>query len=515
MSFTLYRKYRPQKFSEVIAQNHIKVTLENEITSGKIAHAYLFSGPRGIGKTTIARIFAKSLNCQNRVGAEPCNECVSCLEIGEGRSLDLVEIDAASNRGINEIRELKEQIKYTPVKSKYKIFIIDEVHMLTAEAFNALLKTLEEPPAYAIFILATTEAHKLPDTIISRCQRFDFKKVPFSDIVAHLGRLSAAEGIDVEKKVLENVARISEGYLRDALSLLGQIVSLGEKHISEAEASLVLPKNDWQKTLELLTYLFKKQTRQALSLVTELSESGSDLEHFTQITLETIRKFLLGKVTGDWQDLYWEFGEDQAMPVAQLAQNVREPNLVYMIEIFLETVGLYKQARIIQLPLEIAIIKIIEHLGGDDKNDDFKAPPTRPNPLILTQTKPEDASSDKTDEPASVSFEEIKIKWPEVIEALKEHNYSLSAAVKIGLPVELKVNKIVLGFQYKFHYERLKEKKNLEKIEEVLLRVYQNKFSIAGDIDEKYATENPAESGQKNDSMIKDVLEVLGGEVVG
>jgi len=313
----------------------------------------------------------------------------------------------------------------------------------------------------------------------------------------------------------ENVARISEGYLRDALSLLGQIVSLGEKHISEAEASLVLPKNDWQKTLELLTYLFKKQTRQALSLVTELSESGSDLEHFTQITLETIRKFLLGKVTGDWQDLYWEFGEDQAMPVAQLAQNVREPNLVYMIEIFLETVGLYKQARIIQLPLEIAIIKIIEHLGGDDKNDDFKAPPTRPNPLILTQTKPEDASSDKTDEPASVSFEEIKIKWPEVIEALKEHNYSLSAAVKIGLPVELKVNKIVLGFQYKFHYERLKEKKNLEKIEEVLLRVYQNKFSIAGDIDEKYATENPAESGQKNDSMIKDVLEVLGGEVVG
>jgi len=205
MSFTLYRKYRPQKFSEVIAQNHIKVTLENEITSGKIAHAYLFSGPRGIGKTTIARIFAKSLNCQNRVGAEPCNECVSCLEIGEGRSLDLVEIDAASNRGINEIRELKEQIKYTPVKSKYKIFIIDEVHMLTAEAFNALLKTLEEPPAYAIFILATTEAHKLPDTIISRCQRFDFKKVPFSDIVAHLGRLSAAEGIDVEKK------RVSRG----------------------------------------------------------------------------------------------------------------------------------------------------------------------------------------------------------------------------------------------------------------------------------------------------------------
>ena len=213
--------------------------------------------------------------------------------------------------------------------------------------------------------------------------------------------------------------------------------------------------------------------------------------------------------------MYWEFGEDQAVPVSQLAQNVKELDLVCMIEVFLETIGLYKQARIIQLPLEIAIVKIIEHLGGDDKNDDFKAPPARSNTSVLTQTKPEDASSDKTDEPAGLSFKEIKIKWPEVIEALKEYNYSLSAAVKIGLPVDLKVNKIILGFQYKFHYERLKEKKNLEKIEEVLLRVYQSKLSITGDIDEKYAAANPAESGQKNDSIIKDVLEVLGGEVVG
>src|SRR3989339_1169526 len=214
MSTTLYRKYRPANFAEVVSQNHIKVTLKNEIALGKLAHAYLFSGPRGIGKTTIARILAKTLNCEDSKNSEPCCKCANCLAVTEGNFLDLVEIDAASNRGINEIRELREQTKYTPVKGKYKVFIIDEVHMLTTEAFNALLKTLEEPPAHAIFILATTEVHKIPDTIISRCQRFDFKKVPLTEIAVHLGKLAKNENFNVADDVLANIARLSEGYLR-------------------------------------------------------------------------------------------------------------------------------------------------------------------------------------------------------------------------------------------------------------------------------------------------------------
>ena len=224
MSNTLYRKYRPQIFAEVISQNHVKTTLANAITMDKVAHAYLFAGPRGIGKTTLARILAKALNCNEKDKLEPCTKCSSCLEIAEGRSLDLIEIDAASNRGINEIRELREQVRVSPSKEKFKVFIIDEVHMLTNEAFNALLKTLEEPPAHAIFILATTEIHRIPETIISRCQRFDFKKIPIPETVKHLEFLVKQEGIKVEKKVIENIARFSQGYLRDAISMLGQIL---------------------------------------------------------------------------------------------------------------------------------------------------------------------------------------------------------------------------------------------------------------------------------------------------
>jgi DNA polymerase-3 subunit gamma/tau len=227
MSLVLYRKYRPQTFAEIIGQEHVVQTLTNAISSGMISHAYLFAGPRGSGKTSIARLLAKAVNCQNRKEreAEPCNQCSSCLEIMEGRSLDLIEIDAASHRGIDEVRELRDGIRFVPTKSKYKVFIVDESHMLTREAFNALLKILEEPPAHAIFVLATTEIQKMISTVISRCQRFDFRKLTSPEIIKRLEIISEKEKVKIEKAALELIALNSGGSIRDGESLLDQALT--------------------------------------------------------------------------------------------------------------------------------------------------------------------------------------------------------------------------------------------------------------------------------------------------
>ncbi len=504
MSTTLYRKYRPQTFKEVISQNHVKLTLENALMSNKVAHAYLFSGPRGIGKTTLARILAKALNCKNRETAEPCTKCPSCLEIGEGRSLDLIEIDAASNRGINEIRELREQVRVTPAKEKYKVFIIDEVHMLTNEAFNALLKTLEEPPAHAIFILATTEIHKIPETIISRCQRFDFKKIPLPETIKHLEYIIKEEGIKVEKKVIENIARFSQGYLRDALSMLGQILSLGEKEVTFAEASLVIPRSDLSEIFNFINYLLNGKTVESINLIHNYIEEGGDIEFMTREVIEYLRIILLSQVTNDWQKLLWEIEEEALINLKHSLENISTDELSQMIEILLSTLTQMKSSEIIQLPLELAIIKITH---GKENSDDHDLTP----PNVSQEEKSIPKSSQDVVIKSNLKLSKVLKKWPEVINLLKEYNHSLSGFVKSSQPLELVGNKIILGFKYAFHLERVKEEKNMKYIEEVLNKIFDEKLFIDGLVDETIDLNIILE---KKEEIIETVINELGGEIV-
>jgi len=349
---TLYRKYRPQTFKEAVGQNHIKVTLQNEIGTGKTAHAYLFCGPRAVGKTTFARLMAKAVNCLNRKEGEfePCDKCSSCLEIMEGKSMDIIEIDAASNTGVDNVREnIIASARTSPTKYKNKVFIIDEVHMLSISAFNALLKLMEEPPAHVIFILCTTEIHKVPATIISRCERFDFRRISIDDTVKKLTYIIKEEGIKAERDILESIARQAEGHMRDAESLLGQLVSISGKEITRAEADLVIPRSDIAEIVKLLECLSKKDASGAIALVNKLIDDGVDSEKFAGDFIEVLRKVLLSKINPSLGErLGLDIGESFEVKINDLKKSLDVGYLILILEKFITAKTEMKNSFIIQ-----------------------------------------------------------------------------------------------------------------------------------------------------------------------
>lgn len=336
---TLYRRYRPKTFAEMEGQEHVVQTLRGALLSENVGHAYLFSGPRGTGKTTTARLLAKAINCQKRKGAEPCNTCFSCTEINAGKSLDLIEIDAASNRGIDEIRNVRDSAQVAASSSSHKIFIVDEVHMLTTAAFNALLKTLEEPPSHTVFILATTEQHKVPETILSRVQRLEFKKLSNEQIIAKLTTVAAAEKLTIDDASLQLLATAASGSLRDAESALAKIVAFTGTTIKSSQTSTILGIIPVANHKAFLSLLASRDTNGAIAHVATLHESGIQLEHFTKQFIDYMRGEL----------------------ISTLQQRADPKFLVRAIERFMRARSEFRHTPIPQLPLELAVIDLTHH----------------------------------------------------------------------------------------------------------------------------------------------------------
>src|SRR5438270_5613838 len=292
------RKYRPQTFHDVVNQEHVKVTLENAITQNRIAHGYIFSGQRGTGKTTVARILARCLNCVQGPTVQPCGVCASCVEIAAGGAVDVIEIDAASNRGINEMRELRENVRYRPARDRYKIFIIDEAHQITSEAFNALLKTIEEPPAWVVFILCTTEAHKIPATIASRCQHFSFRSVDFEALIERMDWICRQEGISADTEALSVLAQAGEGSVRDSLSALDQAIACCGAKLNAAEVRALLGAFSIDALAGVTDALAASDSSRMLALVDELERNGHNLQHFSRELSRYFRNLLVGRIAG-------------------------------------------------------------------------------------------------------------------------------------------------------------------------------------------------------------------------
>lgn len=354
----LYRKWRPQVFTDVKGQDHIVKTLQNQIGSGRIGHAYLFCGTRGTGKTTVAKILARAVNCEHPVDGSPCGECPSCRQIAAGTSLNVVEIDAASNNGVENIREIREQVQYPPTEGKYRVYIIDEVHMLSTGAFNALLKTLEEPPSYVIFILATTEVHKIPITVLSRCQRYDFRRITLDTITARLKELTEAENMPVEEKALRYVAKAGDGSMRDALSLLDQCAAFHFGETLTYEHVLdVLGAVDNSVFRDLFHAIRENRTKDCILKLEEMVVQGRELSQFVVDFIWFLRNLLLLKTADDAEDLL-DMSEDNLAQMREDAALVDENTLMRYIRVFSELSNQIRFANQKRVLIELAFIKL-------------------------------------------------------------------------------------------------------------------------------------------------------------
>jgi len=353
----LARKWRPQVFEDVVGQEHVVKTLKNAVLQDRIAHAFIFSGPRGIGKTSVARIMAKALNCEKGPTPSPCNTCANCREITEGISMDVREIDGASNRGIDEIRELRENVKFSPASSLYKIYIIDEVHMLTREAFNALLKTLEEPPSHVIFIFATTENHKVPATILSRCQCFDFRRVSLKLITGNLKRIAEAEGIRISETSLTWIAEAGDGSIRDAQSILDQVVSYAGFTIKESDVEELLGRTDRRFLFVLSEAVLERNATRCLEIIDEAYYAGLDMKYFYQMLLGHFRNLLLTRIAGKARALL-DLTDDEMAKLKAQTEGVSQQTLQFLMDILMAEEENIRKSYDPRLDLEMILLRM-------------------------------------------------------------------------------------------------------------------------------------------------------------
>jgi len=544
MSQVLYRKHRSQIFDELVGQDHIVSILKNAVSKGQIAHAYLLYGPRGLGKTSTARILAKAVNClQLQPDGNPCNTCVNCVSIREGKFLDLIEIDAASNRGIDQIRELKERIEFSPSEGKKKVYIIDEVHMLTTEAFNALLKTLEEPPPHAIFILATTEIHKIPATIMSRCQRFDFRLGTDGDIQNLLSGVAAQEEIRLDEKAMELIVENARGSYRDALSLLDVVVSGQKKSddprsIEEEEVRAVLGLADSTMAYFFLEKLVKGQAGEALDLVGELAQKGVNLGQFVTGVLSVLREILIGGLRGEVDPMEYSF-----------AVSLDRKKTLRLITLFVEAERSLKDSLVPTLPLEILIADAMELFPLEDEGSGSPIPvspsqedsgsgssPSKGTPATKLRRKntPGETKStakkegpltnrtkDMQSEKRSISTpknsklsllpEELEKQWTVVLQELRAFNSHLYAFIGRSRVESLKNGVLTLAVPFDFHKDRLESVRSRDAVAAVFKKVFGSPVKLECVLDDSICSSvtPAAESVVMEDSPVAEVVSAV------
>lgn len=507
MGKAIYRVYRPATFADLIGQEHVATTIQNQYAAGNLAHAYLFTGPRGVGKTTTARLVAKLANCEQPAQNEPCNSCASCGQIISGTALDVYEIDAASNTDVEHVREnIIKSVRFAPNQLKKKIFIIDEVHMLSTSAFNALLKTLEEPPDHVLFVLATTEIHKVPETIVSRCQRFDFRRIPAELMIERLKGIVKQEHIDVDEDVLKQIVKNSGGCARDAESLLGQILALGDKKITMQEASLVLPATTSVFVETFLGHLFAKDARSSVDDLNTFLEQGVDLKSFLDDVLSSLREKLFEDETG--------FVREAIIALLDARGHIRSEHLP-QLPVELAIVGLCPFVASPQK--EIPTQEIQNSISPEPQNQFDQSPLSSPELSekivpseidavrldVSTSVEPLEVESQVFGSVPVISLEDVRQKWPQVFEQIKGCNASLPLLMQACEVCEVDGDRVELGFGYALHVDTVNKDKNRTLIEDVFEKVLGTRLKV------KAIVKKP-----KIDETISDLIGQFGGSEI-
>ena len=505
MHKALYRVYRPKNFSDVIGQEHIVRTLKNQIENNNVGHAYLFCGTRGTGKTSTAKIFSRAVNCTNLHNDEPCNECENCREILEDKTMDVVEIDAASNNSVDDIRELRENVKYSPAKAKYKVYIIDEVHMLSQGAFNALLKTLEEPPSYVIFILATTEPHKIPATILSRCQRFDFKRVTVKDISSRMRYICEKEGIEADEKALNLIARNSQGALRDALSILDQCISFEGNKISYNDVIELLGSVNIEQLFDLAESIIKEDTRKSLQILNDFIIWGKDVRNLVNDLIDHFRNLMVCKISNDLDDII-SLPEETIDLLKQQAETIDTNNLIRILNILSETQDGMKISSNPRVLMEVtmmkiaqpmfdeskeALIKRIENLEQKIESGNIKVNHISTNQTVdnFNENNQQNNNTVEKQEDENIEYENLKgddIKlveksWKKILQKMKEDkNQVIRALLQDVDSFNISEDTLYIIFtdNYSFAKSRLDSPATIQYVEKVIREVLNRSFSV-------------------------------------